>query len=283
MRALLVLALLTGVLLASCVPLQKLNLKLSEDTLLKLDNLLRVYIEKIGTEVIVLKPKNIYQKVLYSALVKQYKMAKESYKIAHDSYLKQSYSKALVLYLKTMYHVISSQMITNFITVTTLNGYVELLNETGSLAEAAAFSLYKAGCGTGSCINTTRVVYVLVYPKMIKTIYEVKKLIYNIPNYFDSYMALEALKLVNETSKMLVLSYAHFLISGTKGLSDITLERVAKCPLKALGNAPWLPKACYYYYFPVKQTTQCSSFFAYVSLYIGLKDLAQRLCGGFVG
>jgi len=267
---------------AKCVPNKPLGVSVSEGLALDYDNLNKVYIEKIATELVLLKPTNAYQKLLYNKAKELVAEARKLYQNGHLLYLNRIYDAALVHYLASLYYVQMAQNILKFYSIQTLNDYVELLRSMGSFAVAATFSLYKASCVSSACSNSTRVVYVHIYAVTKKLGSLINDTITNLPGAFDWKLARRAVEVSNLTSEITIMAYTHYVLTLLPPPKDSQLIGKSSCLMKGLGNAPWLEKACYYIYHPLKPSP-CSKFYGVVASYTGLKDLAKRLCGVGVG
>jgi len=282
LRAALAVLLMLMVISSKCLPNQPLRINVPEDLALNYDNLDKVYVEKIATELVLLKPGNEYQRLLYDEVKGLLAKARKLYQNGHLLYLNGIYDAALAHYLASLYYVQMAQNVLKFYSIKTLNDYVGLLNHMGSFAVATTFSLYKASCTSLACPNTTRVVYVHAYTLMKKLSNLINDTIVNLPGAFNWELAQKAIKISNLTSEITIMAYVHYVLTLLPPPKDSQLVGESPCLAKGLGNAPWLEKACYYIYHPLKPSP-CSKFYGLVVGYTGLKDLAKRLCGVGVG
>ncbi|ABU81800.1 hypothetical protein [Ignicoccus hospitalis] len=253
-----------------------------EDTLLRYDNMIKGFIERIKADIITLRPENGYQKALYKLALENLERASALYSEARSLTLRKEYDLAMAKYLATLYFALVTQDIIGLVKVKTFNELASYLDRLGAFASSSTFSLYKSSCMSTVCTNSTRVVYIKSYLIMKNVTNRINSIKVNLPPAFTVSLARELADVVADSSKLVVLAYTHFALSYARHVQDSALEGSAPCGVRGLGSAWWLPKACYHFYHSMKPSP-CSSFYGVVSEYIGLKDLAERLCGVKVG
>jgi len=282
LRASLALLMMAAIIFAACQPDKPLGIEVDEGLALSYDNLNKVYVEKLATEMVLLKPQSGYQKVLYEAASKYLEEARRLYRAGHLLYLNGVYDTALAHYVSSLYYVQLVQHLLKFYHFESLNDYVDYSRALGNFGVAAAFSLYKASCTTATCINSTRVVYVHSYKTMLNLSNTINNTINNLPGDFNEELARRAVTMANLASRLTTMAYAHYVLTLLPQPSDSPLTGKAQCILKGIGKAEWLPSACYHLYNPL-EPSPCSSFYGLIASYVGLNDLASVLCGGNVG
>ena len=261
-------------LLASCMP-TNINTKVDLQKVLALKNMVKTLYEKYSSELLGLRSTSPFQVLLkeqmlsYMKIIKKFIDKGDEYQLADKNFL------AILHYIVAFDYLNDIQTLISFAKVPTLTDYAKKLSNIESFMRANIFNLYLSGTYGKSCVNETRVLYVKVRPLYEATKSEIVKVIENMPATFTASLASKAIEIVHKADVLLTLNYLNYLLHGLH--DSLKLNGTAPCP-PGYGSAPWLRYACAYAYKPLPPTP-CNSAYSFVLRSVGLKEIANSLCG----
>ena len=274
MRQIALVMVLSLPLLASCIPTNA-NIKIDFQKVLALKNMVKTLYEKYSSELLSLKADNAFRASLKEQMIKYMKTAKKFIDKGDDYQLADKEVLAVLHYVVAFDYLNDVQTLMSFAKVPTLTDYANKLMDIETFMRANLFNLYLSGTYGKGCINETRVLYVKVRPLYEAVKSEIIKVINNMPVTFTAGLASKTIEIVHKANVLLILNYLNYLLHGLH--DSLLLNLTSTCP-PGYGSAPWLKYACAYAQRPLPPTP-CNAAYSFVLGSVGLKEIANSLCG----
>jgi len=275
---------LIAVALALCTPrtVENLNIPWNDAWTTSMKLLSQVYTAKVSAEVILLKPHNSYQKLLYKEIINDIKMSKKYQNVAKIYEVQNQQVKASLYYLSSFYFSYKALKLIQMFKTNSLTDYEEKIVKLGEVFSSLTFSSFKLAVLGKGCPNTTKAVYAYLYKVFKDTSFQINATINSLPGYFTENLARTTIDVVDKLAKALTYQMAeHYLSqSGCKKDSPLPPYR-ARCPQGMAPPFPWTYKVCYLVSHPSDNgmpSSLCPRFYLYLAYLIEDNNMLKIVC-----